>query len=178
MKMALRLFCAMSCCARSMRAWRSSVVIGFASSRIELSAMIDAGNARPEPGCWRGFSSCASTRGVPRNSTDAAPTALAPRNRRRLNMHSPRLHSKRITLRLFAQAYNDAAVPPPRQPASSWVILVRLLVGWVFVAEGLQKFIFRDALGGGRFERIGFPAPHALAVFVALVEIVCGLLIV
>ncbi len=69
-------------------------------------------------------------------------------------------------------------MPPPRQPASSWVILVRLLVGWVFVAEGLQKFIFRDALGGGRFERIGFPAPHALAVFVALVEIVCGLLIV
>jgi len=60
-------------------------------------------------------------------------------------------------------------------PAS--VILVRLVVGLVFLSEGLQKFMF-EALGPGRFERIGFPAPHALAYFVACFEVICGTLLV
>lgn len=68
----------------------------------------------------------------------------------------------------------DAA---PKPPATA-VILVRLLVGWVFVSEGIQKFLFRDALGAGRFERIGIPAPHATAAFAGVVEILCGLLVV
>lgn len=64
------------------------------------------------------------------------------------------------------------------KPAASAVILIRLLVGWVFVSEGIQKFLYRDALGAGRFERIGIPAPHVLAAFVGVIEILCGLLIV
>lgn len=64
------------------------------------------------------------------------------------------------------------------KPAASAVILIRLLVGWVFVSEGIQKFLFRDALGAGRFERIGIPAPHVMAPFVGVIEIVCGLIIV
>lgn len=54
------------------------------------------------------------------------------------------------------------------------VILIRLLVGWVFVAEGIQKFLFPAALGWGRFAKIGLPDPHMLAPFVGVVEIVCG----
>jgi putative oxidoreductase len=64
----------------------------------------------------------------------------------------------------------------PSAPAS--VILVRLLVGWVFFSEGVQKFLFPAALGVGRFEKIGIPAPHFFAPFVGTVEIVCGFLLI
>ena len=53
-------------------------------------------------------------------------------------------------------------------------ILIRLLVGGVFLAEGIQKFLFPAALGVGRFIRIGIPAPQFFAPFVGVVEIVCG----
>jgi putative oxidoreductase len=58
------------------------------------------------------------------------------------------------------------------------VVLIRLLVGWVFISEGLQKFLFPAALGVGRFAKIGIPAPQFFAPFVGVVEIVCGSLIV
>ena len=61
-------------------------------------------------------------------------------------------------------------------PAS--VMLVRLMVGWVFLSEGIQKFLFPVALGVGRFEKIGIPAPNFSAPFVGVVEIVCGSLLV
>src|SRR5687767_2253684 len=57
------------------------------------------------------------------------------------------------------------------------VILIRILVGWVFLSEGIQKFIYPAALGAGRFEKIGIPAPHIMGAFVGGVEIVCGLLL-
>src|ERR1700739_752126 len=62
--------------------------------------------------------------------------------------------------------------------APAAVILVRLLVGWVFFSEGVQKFLFPAALGVGRFEKIGIPAPHFFAPFVGIVETVCGLLVI
>jgi putative oxidoreductase len=62
--------------------------------------------------------------------------------------------------------------------APAAVILVRLLVGWVFFSEGVQKFLFPAALGVGRFEKIGIPAPHFFAPFVGVVETVCGLLLI
>ena len=55
-------------------------------------------------------------------------------------------------------------------------ILVRLLVGAVFLSEGIQKFFFPDAFGVGRFVRIGIPAPGLMAPFVAVVEIAGGTL--
>jgi uncharacterized membrane protein YphA (DoxX/SURF4 family) len=58
------------------------------------------------------------------------------------------------------------------------VILIRILVGWVFISEGIQKFLFPAALGWGRFAKIGLPDPHLLAPFVGVVEIACGALIV
>jgi uncharacterized membrane protein YphA (DoxX/SURF4 family) len=57
------------------------------------------------------------------------------------------------------------------------VLLIRSLVGCVFVSEGIQKFLFADALGVGRFIKIGIPGPELLAPFVGVVEIVCGLLV-
>lgn len=58
------------------------------------------------------------------------------------------------------------------------VILIRLLVGWVFVSEGIQKFLFPVALGWERFAKIGLPHPHVLAAIVGGVEIVCGALVI
>ena len=57
-------------------------------------------------------------------------------------------------------------------------ILIRLLVGGVFLAEGIQKFLFPAALGVGRFIKIGIPAPQFFAPFVGVVEILCGALLI
>ena len=57
------------------------------------------------------------------------------------------------------------------------VLLVRILVGWVFLAEGIQKFLFPDSLGVGRFVKIGIPWPQVTAPFVGIVEVVCGTLL-
>jgi hypothetical protein len=48
--------------------------------------------------------------------------------------------------------------------ASGWSILVRLLVGLVvFLPEGIQKLVFPDILGAGRFAKIGIPPPDLKA---------------
>ena len=62
-----------------------------------------------------------------------------------------------------------------KAPAAT--ILVRLLVGGEFFTEGIQKFLFSEALGEGRFEKIGIPAPYFTATFVGVVEIVFGALL-
>jgi putative oxidoreductase len=57
------------------------------------------------------------------------------------------------------------------------VMLIRLMIGAVFLSEGLQKFLFPDTLGTGRFVRIGLPFPGFLGYFVGSFETVCGMLI-
>lgn len=57
---------------------------------------------------------------------------------------------------------------------SKTTILIRLMVGTVFLSEGIQKFLFANALGVGRFEKIGLPAPELLGYLVGGFEIVCG----
>jgi uncharacterized membrane protein YphA (DoxX/SURF4 family) len=52
------------------------------------------------------------------------------------------------------------------------------MVGAVFLAEGIQKFLFPQALGVGRFETIGIPAPAIMAPFVGGVEIIFGMLLI
>jgi putative oxidoreductase len=56
-------------------------------------------------------------------------------------------------------------------------ILVRLMVGAVFLSEGIQKFLFPELRGAGRFEKIGLPEPEFLGSFVGSFEILCGALI-
>jgi uncharacterized membrane protein YphA (DoxX/SURF4 family) len=51
------------------------------------------------------------------------------------------------------------------------------MVGVVFISEGIQKFLFSESLGVGRFIKIGIPAPEVMAPFVGLVEVVCGAMI-
>lgn len=60
---------------------------------------------------------------------------------------------------------------------SKATILIRLMVGVVFLSEGIQKFLFSDTLGAGRFEKIGLPSPEFLGSFVGTFEILCGTLI-
>ena len=63
--------------------------------------------------------------------------------------------------------------------AAPWTILVRLLVGLVvFFPEGLQKLIFPELLGAGRFAKIGIPLPELMGPFVGIVETICGALII
>ncbi len=62
---------------------------------------------------------------------------------------------------------------------TAWgLLLLRFLVGWVFLSEGIQKFLFPAALGAGRFAKIGIPAPQFTGPFVGVVEIVCGALLI
>lgn len=63
-----------------------------------------------------------------------------------------------------------------RAPAP--VVLIRLLVGGVFLAEGIQKFLYPAELGAGRFARIGIPSPDVMGPFVGGAEIMCGVLII
>ena len=59
-----------------------------------------------------------------------------------------------------------------RAPAET--LLIRLAVGVIFLSEGIQKFLYADAQGVGRFAKIGIPAPEFFGPFVGVVEIVCG----
>lgn len=62
--------------------------------------------------------------------------------------------------------------------APAAAILIRLVVGGVFLSEGIQKFLFPGDLAAGRFARIGIPAPQIMGPFVGGVEVVCGALII
>ena len=55
-------------------------------------------------------------------------------------------------------------------------LLPRIIVGLVFLSEGLQKFLFPQ-LGPVRFERIGFENPEFWAFFVGSFEVICGVLV-
>ena len=57
------------------------------------------------------------------------------------------------------------------------VVLIRLMVGTVFFLEGIQKLLYPEALGAGRFAEIGIPAPGVMGPFVGMVETVCGALL-
>jgi putative oxidoreductase len=67
--------------------------------------------------------------------------------------------------------------PKRSRRISQGILLIRILVGWVFLSEGIQKFLFPAALGVGRFAKIGIPAPQVMAPFVGVVEIVFGVLV-
>ena len=55
------------------------------------------------------------------------------------------------------------------------MILVRIIVGIVFITEGILKFVRPAELGVGRFAAIGFPFAGRLAPIVGGVEIGAGL---
>jgi uncharacterized membrane protein YphA (DoxX/SURF4 family) len=57
-------------------------------------------------------------------------------------------------------------------------IFVRLTVGLIFLTEGIQKNLFPEILGTGRFLTIGFSHPAFWAYFTGTFEIICGALII
>ena len=48
----------------------------------------------------------------------------------------------------------------PTTNTPSAAILIRLMVGSVFVSEGAQTFVRSEGVGIGRFESISFPNPE------------------
>ena len=60
---------------------------------------------------------------------------------------------------------------------SKTTILIRLMVGAVFLSEGIQKFLYPAVRGSGRFEGMGFPNPEFWGNFVGVFEILCGALL-
>lgn len=61
--------------------------------------------------------------------------------------------------------------------ANKTYLLIRIMVGTVFLSEGIQKFLFPALRGAGRFQKIGLPAHEFLGAFVGSFEIIAGLLI-
>ena len=55
------------------------------------------------------------------------------------------------------------------------VILIRIIVGLIFLTEGIQKFLFPELLGTGRFLKIGFSNPAFWAYFTGSFEIICSI---
>jgi putative oxidoreductase len=56
-------------------------------------------------------------------------------------------------------------------------LLCRLAVGLIFLSEGVQKYVTPDAVGAGRFAKIGFSNPSFWAYFTGAFEVICGILI-
>src|SRR5256714_5679634 len=65
--------------------------------------------------------------------------------------------------------------PPIDGPKAT--ILIRLMAGAVFLWEGILKFVYVNQ-GVGRFTKLGIPFPGPSAHFVAVLEIVGGVLLI
>lgn len=64
-----------------------------------------------------------------------------------------------------------------RSDAPAAAFIIRLMVGAVFLSEGIQKFLYPDSVGVGRFTKIGLPSPEVLAPLVGTFEMTCGALV-
>jgi putative oxidoreductase len=65
--------------------------------------------------------------------------------------------------------------PPLTAPRSA--LIMRLMVGGVFLSEGILKFVYPNQ-GVGRFTKLGLPAPELTADFIGGLEIVGGILLI
>ena len=61
--------------------------------------------------------------------------------------------------------------------APAVVILIRFMVGAVFLPEGIQKVLFSALLGAGRFVKIRLPMPELLGPFLGTFEMICDSLV-
>jgi len=64
--------------------------------------------------------------------------------------------------------------PPLTAPRST--LIMRLMVGGVFLSEGILKFVYPNQ-GVGRFTKLGIPAPELTATFIGGLEVVGGILL-
>ena len=63
-----------------------------------------------------------------------------------------------------------------KAPAAT--VLIRIVVGGIFLTEGIQKFLYPAELGAGRFAKIGIAIPEITGAFVGGVETICGALVI
>jgi len=59
----------------------------------------------------------------------------------------------------------------------SKIIVIRLIVGLIFISEGIQKCVIVTAFGPAFFQDIGFSHPFFWNYFTGTFEISCGILI-
>jgi len=57
------------------------------------------------------------------------------------------------------------------------IFFIRLIVGLIFISEGIQKYVVMTMLGPDFFGSIGFRDPVFWAYFTGAFEMTCGLLI-
>jgi uncharacterized membrane protein YphA (DoxX/SURF4 family) len=81
---------------------------------------------------------------------------------------------KENTIMRFRNTIHWLLNPPQSAPRST--ILIRLMTGSVFLWEGILKFVYANQ-GIGRFTKLGMPWPGPTAHFVAMLEIVGGLML-
>jgi uncharacterized membrane protein YphA (DoxX/SURF4 family) len=72
---------------------------------------------------------------------------------------------------------NKLLKPAPSRVTAKAVVLIRLMVGGVFLVEGLLKFLHPAEFAAGRFAKIGIPTPEAMGPFVGGAETACGALV-
>ena len=59
----------------------------------------------------------------------------------------------------------------------SKIIFIRLIVGLIFISEGIQKYLIVTIFGPALFKEIGFNNPMFWVYFTGAFEILCGILI-
>jgi putative oxidoreductase len=69
---------------------------------------------------------------------------------------------------------DSSAAPNNSGAARSVIVLIRLMVGVVFLTEGILKFMYPDEFAAGRFARIGIPGAEVAGPFVGGIEVLCG----
>ena len=75
----------------------------------------------------------------------------------------------------MSKGYNNGIIKNKME----WgIMIVRFIVGLIFLSEGIQKFLFPELLGPGRFLKIGFSDPTFWAYFTGTFELVCSILII
>ena len=77
---------------------------------------------------------------------------------------------------MFMKQLHDAERPSTERGPSA-LLLLRIAIGFVFITEGIQKFLTPETLGAGRFAKIGIPYPEIMGPFVGGIEIECGTLV-
>jgi uncharacterized membrane protein YphA (DoxX/SURF4 family) len=66
----------------------------------------------------------------------------------------------------------------PRTTDGGAIVLIRLLVGGVFLVEGILKYLQPQELAAGRFAAIGIPWPQVMGPLVCAVEIIAGAMVI
>ena len=57
-------------------------------------------------------------------------------------------------------------------------LMIRLTVGLIFLSEGIQKFLYPDDLGSGRFAKLGINPSVFWANFTGTFEVVCSFMVI